>query len=47
MTILRLTSKQEKGRRDKIEKENEILLRKILDCHHGVDRWENDFCLHF
>ena len=33
-------SKQEKERREKIERENEILLRKILDCHHGVDRSE-------
>ena len=25
-------------RRDRIERDNQILLRKILDCHHGVDR---------
>merc|ERR1712080_465952 len=23
---------------ERIERENQILLRKILDCHHGVDR---------
>lgn len=40
VTIFRFVSKQEKERREKIERENEILLRKILDCHHGVDRSE-------
>ena len=37
-SISRFDNKQERERRNKIEKENEILLRKILDCHHGVDR---------
>ena len=34
----RLSGKQEKDRRDQIERDNQILLRKILDCHHGHDR---------
>ena len=29
---------QERDRREGIERENQILLRKILDCHQGVDR---------
>ena len=28
----------EREKRERIERENQILLRKILDCHHGVDR---------
>ena len=34
----KLSGKQEKDRRDQIERDNQILLRKILDCHHGHDR---------
>ena len=37
-SVSRLSGKTEKDRRDKIERENQILLRKILDCHHGHDR---------
>eukprot|EP00092_Neocalanus_flemingeri_P102139 GFUD01130622.1.p1 GENE.GFUD01130622.1~~GFUD01130622.1.p1 ORF type:complete len:179 (+),score=49.53 GFUD01130622.1:34-570(+) len=37
-SVSRLSGKEEKDRRDKIERENQILLRKILDCHHGHDR---------
>ena len=37
-SVSRLSGKQEKDRRDKIERDNQILLRKILDCHHGHDR---------
>ena len=37
-SISRLRGKAEKDRRYKIERENQILLQKILDCHHGHDR---------
>ena len=37
-SVSRLSGKQERDRRDKIERDNQILLRKILDCHHGHDR---------
>ena len=37
-SVSRLSGKQEKDRRDQIERDNQILLRKILDCHHGNDR---------
>ena len=37
-SVSRLSGKQEKDRRDQIERDNQILLRKILDCHHGHDR---------
>ncbi|XP_023342655.1 GATA zinc finger domain-containing protein 10 [Eurytemora carolleeae] len=34
----RLESQVERERKVKIERENQLLLKKILDCHHGVDR---------
>ena len=37
-SLSRFVGSHERERRDKIERENQILLRKILDCHHGVDR---------
>ena len=37
-SLSRFVGKHEREKRDKIERENQILLRKILDCHHGVDR---------
>ena len=37
-SVSRLSGKQEKDKRDQIERDNQILLRKILDCHHGHDR---------
>ena len=37
-SVSRLSGKQEKDRRDQIERDNQILLSKILDCHHGHDR---------
>ena len=37
-SLSRFVGKHERERRDRIERDNQILLRKILDCHHGVDR---------
>ena len=37
-SVSRLSGKPEKERREKIERDNQILLKKILDCHHGHDR---------
>ena len=37
-SLSRFVGSHERQRRDRIERENQILLRKILDCHHGVDR---------
>ena len=37
-SISRLGGREEREKREKIERENQLLLRKILDCHHGVDR---------
>ena len=34
----RLTARPERERLAKIERENQILLQKILDCHLGYDR---------
>ena len=35
---MKLNLKVEREKRERIERENQILLRKILDCHHGIDR---------
>ena len=37
-SVSRLSGKPEKERRDRIERDNQILLKKILDCHNGHDR---------
>ena len=37
-SLSRFVGSHERQKRDQIERENQILLRKILDCHHGVDR---------
>ena len=37
-SLSRFVGSHERQKRDRIERENQILLRKILDCHHGVDR---------
>ena len=37
-SVSRLSQRPEKERMARIERENHILLQKILDCHLGVDR---------
>ena len=37
-SVSRLTGRTEKERLARIERENQILLQKILDCHLGYDR---------
>ena len=37
-SLSRFVGSHERQKRDQIERENQILLRKILDCHHGLDR---------
>ena len=37
-SLSRFVGSHERQKRDRIERENQILLRKILDCHHGLDR---------